>query len=203
MLKLRDIMTRDVLTLAPETSLRDATAALAGRHLSGAPVLSGNKVVGVVSATDILDFQASTPPVPTERTDQMEWGQSLEEAPEWEAENAPPGTFFTELWTDAGADLEERFETPGSSEWDLLGEHTVAEVMNRRVHSMSPDATVDAAADEMRRSAIHRVLVMDGGSLLGIVSAMDIAKAVADHELVVRRYVFDRRDGETDRESPF
>lgn len=203
MLKLRDIMTREVLTLSPETTLRDAVAALAAHHMSGAPVVTGARVVGVVSMTDLLDFEASTLPVPGERTEQAEFGAALEEAPEWEGENEPPGTFFTELWTDVGADVSERFATERSAEWDLLGEHTVSEVMNRRVHAMSPDASVDAAADEMRRAGIHRILVMDGTSLLGIVTTADITRAVADHELVVRRYVFDRRGGEEDRESGF
>jgi CBS domain-containing protein len=33
---------------------------------------------------------------------------------------------------------------------------------------------------------------MDGESLLGIVTTMDLARAVADHQLTARRYVFER-----------
>jgi CBS domain-containing protein len=42
----------------------------------------------------------------------------------------------------------------------------------------------------MRKFGIHRVLVVSRGRLVGIVSAMDIAKAVADSKLTSRVYVF-------------
>ena len=203
MLRLRDIMTRDVLTLSPQATLRTAVETLAAHHVSGAPVVAGREVVGVVSMTDLLDFQASTLPVPGERDAQVE-PEDLDEQPSgWEIEDEPSGTFFTQLWTDAGADVGERFDTVKSSEWDLLGEHVVSEVMDRHLHALHPDATIEAAAAEMRRAGVHRVLVMDGKALLGIVTTMDITKAVADHRLGVRRYVFDRHGGDDGRESTF
>jgi CBS domain-containing protein len=52
---------------------------------------------------------------------------------------------------------------------------------------------VSEAADYMRRVGIHRVLVMEGEELLGILTALDLAKAVADHRLQNRVYVFGRR----------
>src|SRR5690606_28747092 len=54
MLKLRDIMTRDVTTLSPDLPLRDAMELLVSEHLSGAPVVSDGKLVGVISASDLL-----------------------------------------------------------------------------------------------------------------------------------------------------
>jgi CBS domain-containing protein len=203
MLKLRDIMTQGVFTLTPETSLRDAVELLAEHHISGAPVLAGNRVVGVVSMADILDFQASTEPVPTERDDQVEWGAFDDEAPEWVEEDVPPGSYFTELWTDAGADIDERFRTTDSPEWDLLGEHIVSEVMDRSLHRLHPDAPVTAAADEMGRAGIHRVLVMENDTLLGIVTTMDITRMVAEHRLESKRYVFDRHQDEWGRETEY
>lgn len=203
MLKVRDIMTRDVFTLSPETNLRDAAGLLAEHHISGAPVVAGGKVVGVVSMTDLLDFQASTEPTPTERPDQVEWGAFTDEAPGWEEENEPPATYFTELWADAGADVDERMSTIESPEWDLLGEHIVSEVMDRNLHRLSSDADVHVAASEMQRSGVHRVLVMDDDTLLGIVSTMDVTRAVAENKLDVRRYVFDRRGGDEERRTEF
>jgi CBS domain-containing membrane protein len=56
MLKISDIMTRDVFTLAPSASLEEAAAALAARGISGAPVRDdGGRLVGVVSRTDLTD----------------------------------------------------------------------------------------------------------------------------------------------------
>lgn len=203
MLRLRDIMTRDVLTLPPDATLRTAIATLASHHVSGAPVVAGRRVVGVVSMTDLLDFQASTPPVPSERTSQAYPDDEESEPRGWEAEDEPSGTFFTDLWADAGADVGERFDTVESSEWDLLGDHVVSELMDRHLHALDPDASIDAAADEMRRAGVHRVLVMEGDALLGIVTTMDITRAVADHRLQVRQYVFDRHGGDAGREATY
>src|SRR5262245_20535078 len=61
MLTLREAMTEDVFTLDPETTLRSAVEQLAARHVSGAPVVSGDKIVGTLSANDVVSFVATTP----------------------------------------------------------------------------------------------------------------------------------------------
>ena len=52
----RDIMTTDVITLTPQATIRDAMEALSINHLGGIPVVVGERVVGVVSMTDIVGF---------------------------------------------------------------------------------------------------------------------------------------------------
>jgi predicted transcriptional regulator len=54
MMKVRDAMTKDVLVLTPETTVGDAAAKLATRHVSGAPIVSGGRLSGVISMTDII-----------------------------------------------------------------------------------------------------------------------------------------------------
>ncbi|HEY0996261.1 MAG TPA: CBS domain-containing protein [Gemmatimonadaceae bacterium] len=192
MLRLRDIMTTDVVTVSPDATLREAAELLAGHHLSGMPVTAGSKVVGVVTASDLLTFDATRPPVPTERTEDVDWGDALEPGVEEDAEReeVPPASYYTELWDDAGADVVARMDSAGGPEWNVLDEHAVAEVMTRSIHAMTPDQPVEAAADLMRRMAVHRVLVMEGEQVRGIVTTTDIAGAVADHKLQVRTYVF-------------
>jgi len=56
--------------------------------------------------------------------------------------------------------------------------------------TLSPDDDVETAAQLMKDQAIHRVLVTDGDALIGVVSALDIAKAVADRRLVKHVFVF-------------
>lgn len=51
MLKLKDIMTRDVVSASPDMTIREAMQLLSERHVSGARVVDGGKVVGVFSAT--------------------------------------------------------------------------------------------------------------------------------------------------------
>src|SRR5579864_3636883 len=53
----RDIMTRDVVTVSPHTSLRYVAKLLAGRHISGVPVVDDDgQVVGIVSENDLLQW---------------------------------------------------------------------------------------------------------------------------------------------------
>ena len=42
----------------------------------------------------------------------------------------------------------------------------------------------------MREAGVHRVLVMQGDQLVGIVSTKDIANAVADRRLAASRFAF-------------
>ena len=49
----RDIMTKDVQTVTPETTLREATQILKNRDIGSVPVVEGRKVVGVITDRDI------------------------------------------------------------------------------------------------------------------------------------------------------
>ncbi len=181
---LRDLMSSDPLVLEPEMTLREALSQLTGAGVSGAPVVTpGDRLVGVLSTTDILDFQESSPPVPSHRPDQQELGE-WDVALPWEEEVAePPSAYFRVMWDDSGADLAERLVDVDSPEWDLLGEHTVAEAMTRRVITLPPDADVADAARLMVERGIHRIIVLEDEALVGIVSAFDFVRAIAEEKL--------------------
>ena len=72
MLRIRDIMTTDVITLDPNLTVREAMEVLTSKRISGAPVMAGDEVIGVVSATDLLQLAAALPGVPTERDNRPE-----------------------------------------------------------------------------------------------------------------------------------
>jgi CBS domain-containing protein len=202
MLKVRDIMTPDVITLRPDMTLEEASGVFAQNHVSGAPVVANAEVVGVVSQSDILEFvtAASTAGEPggiDVRAPEEE--SERRPLPTWEEESAMPASFFSQRWTEpdesSAAQLiesEALSETAGY-EVTLLAAHTVDEVMTRAIHAVHPGAEVVTVADYMRRVGIHRVLVMDGKKLLGILTSLDVATAVADHRLERRVYVFGRR----------
>ena len=149
MLKLKDIMTRDVVSASPDMTIRDAMELLSERHVSGAPVVDHGKVVGIFSATDLLAFLADL----NDTTPSLTFRRRRERA------------------------------TP-------LEDVTVDEVMTRKVQSLPPDCSVDEAAVLMGEKQIHRVLVMQGDVLLGIATTSDVAKAVAEHRIRSRTYVF-------------
>lgn len=194
MLRLRDIMTTDLLAFAPEVSIRDAMEALASRHVSGAPVLAGTKVVGVVSATDLIDFASQ---LTEDRTERTEIQRLDEEDPDnqWDEGDEPPGTFFHELWGESDSDIADRMAHVGSTGWSVLEEHLVSEVMNPTICALTPETPVEHAASYMKEAGIHRVLIMEGERLVGLVSNTDIARAVAEHRIRAREWVFGARTG--------
>jgi CBS domain-containing protein len=53
-MRVRDVMTADVATVATDTDLRDVAALLVRKRISGVPVVESGRVVGVVSERDIL-----------------------------------------------------------------------------------------------------------------------------------------------------
>lgn len=55
MQQVKDVMTTTVFAVSPDTSLETAARLLAQKRISGAPVIEGGRVVGVVSASDLLD----------------------------------------------------------------------------------------------------------------------------------------------------
>ncbi len=195
MLRLRDIMTRKVVTLEPQMTLRDAMEILTSRHVSGAPVLSGQKVVGVISAGDLLSFAAAPPP-DEERRKEPSLADDWEGSAEWDetsglGDDDDSLSFFTEMWDEHTEDTNEVMQSQGESWSDALSNFLVEDAMSKTIRWLSPDADVRSAAEMMREYGVHRVLVCNRGRLVGLVSAMDIAKAVANRKLTNRTYVFD------------
>jgi CBS domain-containing protein len=195
-------MTNDVEVTTPEMTLREAAELFATHHISGAPVVSGNKVVGVVSAADILELVATARGIQQDIDEQPEplgWNAPALEG-DSTSDDAPQTSYFTDLWSEASDDVTERVNNPKASDVDILDEHCVEEIMSQPLVALSPHDDVCSAADLMREKSIHRVLVVQNGELVGIVTTLDIVKAVADHRLMTRTYVFDRDRSTLNRE---
>lgn len=60
-MKIRDVMSRDVISVPPSMSLSELAALLTERRISGVPVVEGNQVVGVISEGDVLMKQVGRP----------------------------------------------------------------------------------------------------------------------------------------------
>jgi CBS domain-containing protein len=174
---LSEVMSRAVITLDPEDSLRTAMGVLMGSGISGAPVVGDGMVVGVLSSTDILDFASNPPPAP-ERQESDGEGWELAEGWEDGDEEAMPPAYFAVLWAGRKGQVPTHMEGV-MPEWDLLGDYTVAEIMTRRVLALPPAATLGEAAALMVRADVHRLLVMEDDELCGVVSSMDVMRAFA------------------------
>lgn len=158
----RDIMQQDVATVTPDTTVASLTRFLSDRGISGAPVVTeSGALVGVVSATDVIRRAADDGALSLSDRD----GTEAAEAGMYYMPDDPEWTVLE--WTSVDLD-----GTPD--------ELTVEDIMTPVSFGVSPDSTLREAADFMVRGRIHRALVLDGTRLIGLVSAMDILRAVAD-----------------------
>lgn len=58
-MRVEDVMTRDVITVTPASPLKSAVTLFLAHGISGLPVVEGNRLVGVVSESDIVAKETS------------------------------------------------------------------------------------------------------------------------------------------------
>ena len=153
MLKVKDIMTRQVLTVSPETTVKEAAVLLAEKAISGVPVLKGDKIVGIFSESDVLRSIKMT------RKDLRLVYPSV----------SPLGVAFQE-------EVTQREILEAYSE---AGKMPVGEVMTKDVVTVDPEMTVKDAVLKMMDRSINRLPVLDKGLLVGIVTRGDIIRGLA------------------------
>ncbi len=167
-----DIMQREVVTVAPETSVRELLRRLVGAQISGVPVVSEDGVmVGVVSTTDVVRFGAGEKELPHGN---MVWEPLLLPDEEYEVESAAP---FFMVSTDWLYPTENQTEALPEGVFDGF---TVSDIMTSAVFTVKPTDTVEAAGRFLLHGRIHRALVVEGGQLKGIVTAFDLLKAFVE-----------------------
>ena len=164
----RDIMSTDVVTVSRTATVRELVDLMSHREISGLPVVDETRqVVGVVSQTDVVAMVGRT-------------NEAAAPDPYWEIaapeeEGEWPGSYYLggELWGVTS------LPALGESLKDVLEEATVEEIMTPAAYSVDPGMTIWEAARFMVDGRIHRVLVLDEGQLVGLVSSFDILRVVA------------------------
>ena len=149
-----DIMQTEIVTVSPELSLLEAHRLFVADEIHGAPVVDENDVVrGVISSADLLRVVAE------------EYGA------------AGIGVdYFRDLVEFSGPDwasMPEDFQ-------DRLSNLCVGDAMTAAVVEVAPDATVREVARAICENQIHRVLVVEGDQLLGLISTLDLVAVLRD-----------------------
>ncbi len=158
----RDVMQAEVRTVRPDMPLVELEEVLLRHHIGGAPVVQEGAVVGIVSRSDLVKHL------------QVEQSQA-------EALSA----YYLDPW-DADRITErdrERVADAVASRWQ---DARVEDVMSRDLIQVAPDASLDRVARLLLERRVHRVLVMDGTRLAGILSATDLIRLVAERRLAAR-----------------
>jgi len=152
-----DIMQRDVVTVAPQETLRDALSLMTESHVTGLPVVDGqSKCVGLICASDILGYEQEHAEVAAQANAEVakHFNPDLQQ---WESIRL---TAFA---------LEE------------FGDVRVEEIMSRDLISVEKGTPLKEIARSMAAAGVHRVLVSDeGNKLYGIVSAVDFVRLWAE-----------------------
>ncbi len=183
MLKVHELMRSEVVAISPDQTLREAIDLLVSEGIGGVPVVEGTKVVGVLSARAIIEFEALT-----SAAADPEFG-SADEVQEWVEEGGEEveSEYFTGWWPSDGPDLVAQINAGDEGQWDFLSHHTVAEAMSRTICTVGASIDVSRAARRMLAAGAQRALVMERGKLAGILTSTDILRAVAEQKLVAGR----------------
>ncbi len=153
-----DIMQRDLIVARPADSLREALDLMAENHVTGLPVVNTDShCVGVISATDILNYEQEQVDLVSDSDDDTAQQFNME-TQRWESVRV------------SAFALEE------------YGDVHVEEVMSPGIVSVARDTPLAEVAETMLKNKVHRVLVMDDRQhLYGIISATDFVRLFANH----------------------
>ena len=155
-LVVRQIMQRNVRTIAPDVTLPDLEKAFVREGISGFPVVDKGELVGIVSRSDIvrqlvLEHHAA------ERTSDF----YVDDAGFHEI----PLVTFEQISDRVGERIERLH---------------VKDVMSRRLVTISPNQSLKMAAQTLADNQLHRVLVTEDNRLLGLVSSLDLVRLIAN-----------------------
>lgn len=145
-----DVMTTDVITVAPETSVQDLAALLANHGISGVPVVdSANNLVGLVSEGDLLQRTETG----TERRTQRRRARWLD-------------VFLAS-------------DRNSARDYVRSHARTVQDVMTRDVITVTETTELDEVANLLETKRVKRVPVVRDGKVIGIVSRANLMRALA------------------------
>ena len=148
-----DVMTTNVITVSPDTSVQDVAKTLSERSISGVPVVDAqNRLVGIVSEGDLLHrVELGTDRRPDRRTGRRR---------SW--------------WLDTVGSDEELARAYVKSHG-----RTARDVMTSEVTSVSETTEIADIANLLETKRIKRVPVVRDGKLVGIVSRANLVRALA------------------------
>lgn len=89
MIRVSEVMTREVMMLHAQTTLRDAMAYLANQHVSGAPVVDARgHLIGAISSSDLMQAESEGVDLDATAVDEVMTRKTLTVSPETELREA-------------------------------------------------------------------------------------------------------------------
>lgn|GEM_PF-164276 len=149
----KEIMTKNVICLNMNETVRDAVKKLAEHNISGAPVVDdNNRLVGIFTEADIIRI------LRTSYTEMRMIYPSIH-------------AFGVDFY-------EDRKRKEIKKALDEISSMKVGDVMTRRVYVVEPDDYVEDAGPVMIEKKINRLPVLENGKIVGIITRGDIIQAM-------------------------
>lgn len=152
-MKVKDVMNSNVVSCKPDDTVREAARVLKENNISGAPILEGEELVGIVSEGDLLKLLILP-----------EKGELWLPSP-FEVIEVPIRELFG--WEETKKMLSD------------VGSTKIEEIMTKDVHTISSEASVEEASEHMIRHRINRLPVTEDSRVVGIITRGDIIKGLA------------------------
>ncbi len=151
----RDIMNADVITVREDMPIRDLANLLTDKMITGAPVVNKKgQLVGVVSASDIVRNEAHRAAIVQDNV----------------------SSYYLHGWEDQlSIDEIDMFHVEAGE--DL----TVRDIMTPIIFKVSEDTPISEMADAMIGGRIHRLIVTRDDKVVGIVTTLDMLKAIREY----------------------
>jgi len=137
-----------LISVNPETPLLEVHRLFVDEEINGAPVVDETgRLLGVISSVDLLRAVEEEHDAASSQSDYL---RDFVE-------------FSSPDWQEGSDDFQHR-----------LGERTVADAMTRGGITVAPETPIPEVAAKLRKHRIHRVFVVDGEQLCGVISTFDL-----------------------------
>jgi len=147
------VMNTAVISVGPHATLEEVVKILADNRISGLPVVdSDNKVIGVITETDIVNFATKVHVIPL---------------------------IGTSGWLSPYIDVTEIAKFKKG--FNLLANTKVEKVMSKRPVTASAGTYINKVAELMKKRDINRVFVIDKeGKIIGVIARADLVDYLAE-----------------------
>ncbi len=156
MKKVREIMNKNVICFTPENTVFEVAKVLYENNISGAPVVENEKVVGIISESDIVKFISTKLGI-----------ESSHKIPSL-------GILIFEILK-IGKDYLKM-----KKEMKTISEVKIKNLMSKKIISIDPEASLFDAANLMEKHDVNRLPVIENERLIGIVTRADLIKALIE-----------------------
>lgn len=164
-----DIMSRELVTVPLNATLDALALILHENHITGAPVVDGDgHLAGVVSQSDLVRCESHPHAKP--RIVPLDYRAGAEDDDQEPEE--PRSSCYTHLDSADFAELRESFIE------EDYGDATVADIFTPYTVTAAVDTPVETLAGLMVDKSVHRLIIVQGKKVVGIVTSMDILRTL-------------------------